>query len=83
MLNQALPSAGNILFSFNFNYEYLLQSKEFKQIPSFTIQFSQPITKYSFSFVNEVKKISFLKKSVKEKRFALYADFIKTFLKSA
>lgn len=83
VLNQALPSAGNILFSFNFNYEYLLQSKEFKQIPSFTIQLSQPITKYSFGFVNEAKKISFLKKSVKEKRFALYADFIKTFLKSA
>lgn len=83
LLNQALPSAGNILFSFNFNYENLLQSKEFKHTPSFAIQFTQPITKYSFGFLNEAKKINFLKSSVKEKRFALYADFIKTFLKSA
>jgi len=83
LLNQTLPSAGNILFSFNFNYESLLQSKEFKYTPSFTIQFTQPITKYSFAFTNEAKKISFLKNYVKEKKFALYADFIKNFLKSA
>lgn len=80
LLNQALPSNGNILFSAGLNYDKFLQTNEFKHTPSFSFQFKQPITKHTFDFLNETKKIRLLKEITKVKKNKTYADFIKAFL---
>lgn len=78
-LKQNLPANGDITIYSNFNFDYIPDSKEVKQTPSFGFVFNQPIAANTFNFFNESRKISAVLKNNHVRKIKNNLTFVKEY----